>query len=191
MKDVVLIGDSIRMACQRYVQRELDGFARVWGPEENGGTSRNVLDHLDEWVLSRDPDVVHVNAGIHDVTRDADSQTPRVKLEDYSENVREVLTSIQERTRARIIWATTTPVSERLNTELHGDTPRKRRFEADIVAYNEAALKQVRTLAIDVNDLYDVAMQAGREEILAPDGVHFTDQGSAVLGKAVADFIRG
>ena len=115
MKDVVLIGDSIRMAYQRYVQRELDGFARVWGPEENGGTSRNVLDHLDEWVLSRDPDVVYVNAGIHDVTRDADSQTPRVKLEDYSENVREVLTSIQERTRARIIWATTTPVSERLN----------------------------------------------------------------------------
>ena len=189
MKDVVLIGDSIRIGYQQQVQRELEEFSRVWGPDQNGRTSRNVLDHLDEWVLSREPDVVHVNAGIHDITRDPDSTTNRVMLEDYSQNVREILTTIQQKTRARLIWATMTPIIERPNND-HDDTPPARRTK-DVVAYNEVALELARTLAVEVDDLYAIAMKAGPEDILMPDGVHFTDEGSALLGKAVARLIRG
>ncbi|HEY66459.1 MAG TPA: hypothetical protein G4O02_18060 [Caldilineae bacterium] len=43
---VVLIGDSIRMGYEPFVWEMLQGVADVWGPEENGGTSQNVLDHL-------------------------------------------------------------------------------------------------------------------------------------------------
>ena len=59
------------------------------------------------------------------------------------------------------------------------------------MAYNEVALELARTLAVEVDDLYAIAMKAGPEDILMPDGVHFTDEGSALLGKAVARLIRG
>lgn len=58
-KTVVLIGDSIRMGYEDTVRRELGDAAEVWTPAENGGTSRNVLEHLEEWIISRSPDVVH------------------------------------------------------------------------------------------------------------------------------------
>ena len=66
---VVLIGDSIRMGYQDHVVSQLAGRAEVWAPEENGGDSRNVLAHLDQWVFVRQPDLVHVNCGLHDLKR--------------------------------------------------------------------------------------------------------------------------
>jgi len=46
MKRAVLIGDSIRKGYQATVGTTLAGAAEVWGPDQNGGTSRNVLAHL-------------------------------------------------------------------------------------------------------------------------------------------------
>ncbi len=70
MGTIVLIGDSIRMGYQEVVRRELGGVAEVWGPEENGGNSENVLAHLEDWALSRSPDVIHVNCGLHDLRKE-------------------------------------------------------------------------------------------------------------------------
>ena len=67
MKKVILIGDSIRMGYQPTVQQALLNQAHVWVPQENGGTSTNVLAHLDEWILSHRPDIVHLNCGLHDL----------------------------------------------------------------------------------------------------------------------------
>jgi len=64
---VVLIGDSIRLGYQETVAQELAGRAQVWGPPENSGDSVNVRRHLEEWVLSRRPTVVHLNCGLHDI----------------------------------------------------------------------------------------------------------------------------
>lgn len=59
MKTIILIGDSIRMGYSPFVRQELEGKAQIWEPEANGGTSRNVLSNLDEWVLAREGDIVH------------------------------------------------------------------------------------------------------------------------------------
>jgi len=59
--NVTLIGDSIRMAYEPLVVEKLSGRAEVWGPVECCGTSRYVLEHLEDWVLSRPADVVHMN----------------------------------------------------------------------------------------------------------------------------------
>ena len=185
MKNIVLIGDSIRMGYERTVQHELQGYASVWGSTENGGTSQNVLDHLDEWVLSKQPDIVHVNAGIHDITADLDSMIYRVTLDSYRRNVEEILRTIQEKTQSRLIWATTTPVIGPRTGMLN-----IRRNE-DVRAYNEAAVGVAQVLGVEIDDLYAVTMQSNPNEIVTPDGVHFTDEGSVLLGKAVADFLRG
>ena len=187
MKEVTLIGDSIRMGYQSFVQKELQGWAQVWGPEENGGTSDNVLNHLEEWVLLRKADIIHVNAGLHDMRRALDATENAIPLEGYRHNVELILTRIRNETEARLIWATTTPV----NSELHRESKGFHRLEADVAAYNEAATEVCDRLGVEINYLFEVVSESGRDRLLTADGVHFTDEGYALLGKAVAGFIRG
>ncbi len=190
MRDVVLVGDSIRMRYQAFVQRELEGSASVWGPDENGGTSQNVLDHLDEWVLSRRADVIHINAGLHDIRLYPDATVNNVPLDKYRSNVELVLKTVVEKTGARLIWATTTPVNQQWHNE--GNVRKGfKRLEADVVAYNEASTEIARNLGIEINDLFQLVTDAGPGRLWMPDGVHFNEQGSALLGKAVADFVLG
>ena len=186
MKTVVLIGDSTRMGYQESVCELLAGRAEVWAPEENGGTSENVLAHLNEWALSRQADVVHVNCGLHDLKKEFGRDTAAVPLGNYADNVRTILTRLKTETDATIAWATSTPV----NQEWHHKNKPFDRFEADVVAYNTAATDIARELDIIVNDLFSVVNSAGRDSLLLPDGVHFSPEGCALLGRRVADCIR-
>jgi len=186
MKTVVLIGDSIRMGYQETVRAELAGLADVWGPEDNGETSANVVAHLDDWAISRAADVVHVNCGLHDIKKEFDSGAALIPLDVYAANVREILSRLQKETDATTVWATSTPVIE----ARHNTAKPFARFEADVAIYNAAAAQIAEELDIVVDDLFAVANAAGTEDLLIEDGVHFTPEGSELLGKAVADCIR-
>ena len=70
---VVLIGDSIRMGYQPLVAEKC-GEAEVWGPAVNGRHSLWALDHFEEWVAAQEPDIVHVNFGIHDCSIQPDGE---------------------------------------------------------------------------------------------------------------------
>ena len=186
MLRVTLIGDSIRMGYQPVVAEALGDEAEVWGPDANGGTSANVLGHLSEWALGRPADVIHVNAGLHDLKRPFDAEEKDVPVAKYRANVRAILTALTQQTRARIIWATTTPV----NQEWHHQNKGFDRFEEDVVAYNEGAVEEATRLGVAVNDLYAVVMDAGRDGLLVDDGVHFTPGGYKQLGERVAETVR-
>ena len=186
MKKIILIGDSISMGYRGFVQCELHGLATCWGPDENGGDSRNVLAHLDDWVLSRPADIIHLNCGLHDLKREFGATQTQVPLEEYESNVRLILQKIQEKSSARLIWATTTPVNEEKHHSLKGFD----RCEADVAAFNAAALGVATELGVVVNDLFAVVEQAGRDELLLEDGVHFTPDGYRVLGAAVSRSVR-
>ena len=189
--NVVLVGDSIRMGYQKHVEEELSGFAEVWGSEENGGSSQRVLENLDS-VIERSPDVVHVNAGLHDLRRPFGSTANQVTLEEYYRNIRTITGRLRDETRARLIWATTTPLDEEWHNRVHGEEEGDfRRFAVDVNTYNEGLLDQAHILKLEINDLHAVVVNAGPDRILHHDGVHFTDEGDAMLGKAVAGFIRG
>jgi len=182
---VILIGDSIRMGYQEVVRRELtarEPAAEVWAPEENGGNSRNVLAHLDEWVISRQPQVVHLNCGLHDLRKEFDQEQAAVPIEEYATNVRQILTRLREQTDATLLWAATTPV----NQAWHHATKGFDRFEEDVRAYNQVATTIATELVIPVSDLYSTVMQAGRDDHLRPDGVHYHPAGYELLGQAVA-----
>jgi lysophospholipase L1-like esterase len=192
-RQVVLIGDSIRMGYQDVVARELADVADVWGPAENGGTTPNVLVFLHAWVLNRQPppDLVHINAGLHDLkTIYYGGRQNVVPLAHYRRNVETLLATIRERTAARILWATTTPIVFARTHAAHAQWRDFDRYEEDIVAYNRAAVAVCRRLRVPVNDLYDAVMRAGHEPLLNQDGVHFTDEGREFLGQTVARNIR-
>jgi len=183
---VILIGDSIRMGYQGTVTRELAGVAEVWGPELNGGNSENVLSHLHEWVLALEAEVAHVNCGLHDLRKEFGSSAAAISPEQYEANLRQILGRLAEEFQGTVIWATTTPVNEAWH---HQNKPFDR-FEADVDRYNEIALKIAGELEILVDDLFAAIMEAGRDGLLRDDGVHFTEEGSELLGKEVADFVR-
>jgi lysophospholipase L1-like esterase len=187
MVEVILIGDSIRHGYQGIVARELAGEADVWGPTENGGTSANVLAHLDDWVIRRNPAIVHLNCGLHDLRRERAGGEQAVAPDRYLQNVTRIFERIRRETDAALIWASTTPVNE----QRHAQTKPFDRYEADVAAYNRAANDVAERMAVPVNDLFEVVMRAGRDHLLSPDGVHFTEDGSTLLGREVAAAIRG
>lgn len=186
MKRVVLIGDSIRMGYQETVRTELGNSADVWGPKQNGGTSEKVLSRLDHWAITREPDVLHINCGLHDLKREFGQAAAAIPPDVYEQNVRTIMTRARRETDAIVVWALTTPV----NQEWHHKNKSFDRFEADVSTYNALAANIARDLDIVVNDLFAVVTAEGRDGLLLADGVHFTPEGYALLGRRVADCIR-
>jgi len=187
MKRTILIGDSIRMGYEDTVRTELEGLTEVLSSKENGGNSRNVLAHFEEWVISQAPDVVHLNCGLHDLKKEFSQPEPVVSIEEYGNNIRQILNLIKSRTRATVIWVTTTPVNEQRHREIKGFD----RFETDVRSYNAVAARIAEELDLAINDLFTVVEKAGKNNIpFADDGVHFTPEGYIELGKAVALFVK-
>ena len=115
-------------------------------------------------------------------TMQADVST---KLDEYGANLEAIFERIQQLTGTTLIWASTTPVNE----DWHHKNKPFDRFEADVRAYNQKAAEIAVQFGIPINDLYQVVMDAGRDEYLIPDGVHLSPKGYTLLGNAVADFI--
>jgi len=196
MPQISLIGDSIRMDYEPLVAERLAGRADVWGPEENGGHSVNLLKHLHDWMIARSPsaDVIHINAGLHDLaTITVASRDQVIPLEHYRRNVRTLLTALQENTDAKLIWATATPVIDQRFRDCwnNGEDVGFLRYNEDVLAYNHAAKQICTDLNIPVNDLYDVVQSASPEKIMQDDGIHFLEEGSAILAEAVAGVVVG
>jgi len=183
MRKAVLIGDSIRMGYQETVKLELEGLMDVWGPEANCGRSEAILANLDEWVLSQNADVVHINCGHHDLRKEFGADESAIPLPQHAANVEEILSKILSDTGSKVIWATTTPVNE----NWHHKNKSFDRFEADVAAYNRKDTEIARRLGIQVNDLHTTVMNAGPDKYLRPDGMHFMKEGCELLGRAVVE----
>lgn len=189
MRNVVCVGDSIRMGYEPTVVAELHGWAKVAEMgDTQGGTTSTVLEHLKEWVIAHNPDIVHLNAGLHDMAR-ASGPGPenRVPIDEYRANMRKIVETIQQQTAARVIVALTTPVD--LERQLAVEYGINRTLE-DVALYNKVATTIAAELGVTVNDLFSVIADHGAGDLLAEDGVHFTPEGSVILGRAAAAAIR-
>ena len=72
MKNLLLIGDSIRMGYDKSVKKSLEGKANVVFPVENCRFASYVLRHFHEYfngLKGEDIDVIHWNAGLWDCLR--------------------------------------------------------------------------------------------------------------------------
>ena len=183
MKRVIIIGDSIAMAYGPLVGDSLAGWAEVWQPEENAGTSANVLAHLAQWALERSADLIHLNCGLHDLAID-EGDAHRVEPDQYAENLRKVFSDLRAGTPARLVWATITPVID----ARHNASKDFCRHAADVEHYNQVARRAVGQVV--VNDLHEIVVGAGIEECICEDGVHMTAYGNQLLAGAVAARIR-
>ena len=182
---IVLIGDSIRMGYAPLVAKLLDGKAIVVSAKPNAEDSGNVLGHLEEWVIKEKPDVVHLNAGLHDLKlKDKAYQVP---LADYERNLKAILEGIQKRTKAKVIFATSTPILDNLHAQRKVGFDRS---EADVQKYNAAAMAIMKQAGVPINDLHKVVEDGGKEKLISGDGTHYTQAGYEILAAAVTDSIH-
>lgn len=185
-KDVVLIGDSIRMSYQQYVFKKIGNRMAVWSPEENCGSTVEILKNIDKWILAHNPSIVHINVGLHDLLRWTNSVPVYVDIETYRKNVGMILDTIRAKTKSRIIWATTTYVLDERVKKSMGFQKRK---NEDVIAYNAVALEECKKRNVTVNDLYGLIKEKGPESMLSADGVHLSKEGACMLGNQVAEVI--
>jgi dienelactone hydrolase/lysophospholipase L1-like esterase len=182
---VVLIGDSIRLGYAPKVIERLEGRAIVVSLPANGGDSANVLAHLDESIREQ-PDVIHVNCGLHDLKRLKADGTHQVELDRYAENLKKIVARLRAETKAALVFANTTPIIDARHALRKADFDR---VEADVKRYNETAEKVMREAGVPVHDLHWVVEQGGAETMLGRDGTHYTPAASDRLAEAVADVV--
>ena len=111
MKNILLIGDSIRAGYDSYVKESFEGIANVYYPGENCRFAQNVLRSLHEWIEDTDQDridIIHWNAGLWDTLR-LFGDDPLTPPEMYGEMIRRV----DKRLRflfpnAKMVFATST-----------------------------------------------------------------------------------
>ena len=181
---VVLVGDSIRLGYAPLVAKRLAGKAVVISPTPNGEDTANVLRNLEEWVIRERPAVVHINAGLHDLK--VKDKTYQVPLAEYEKNLETILKRIQQGTKAKIIFATTTPIIDDRHARRKAGFDR---FEADVQKYNVAAASVMKRTGVPVTDLHKLVEDGGKEKLLLADGTHYTQEGYEMLAGVVADNI--
>ena len=172
---VLLIGDSISIGYTLPVRELLKGKANVHRILTNGGPTSHGVEQIDQWLGEGKWNVVHFNFGLHDL-KIGDDGTHQVPIEQYGRNLERIVARLN-RTGARLIWASTTPVPD-----AKVDPPRK---NTDVIAYNAVARRIMEERGIPVNDLYRLVMPQ-LETLQRPANVHFTDEGYLALAKKVA-----
>lgn len=193
LPNVLILGDSISIGYTLQVKALLKGKANVFRPNkvakpENCQGTINGVKHIDRWLSVQKWDVIHFNWGLHDLKRvkyldngkmvnSTEASDPyQATVEQYRENMEGLVAKLKA-TNAKLIFATTTPVAANSSGPLREvDGP---------IRYNAAALEIMKANSIPVNDLYSFCLPQ-LEEWQAPDGVHFTRQGSVDLAEKVA-----
>ncbi len=185
MPKVLLAGDSISFGYGPKVAEILQGRFEVHNLPANGGTSANLLAHLEDWVVKPCFDIIHLNCGLHDLAIEREAGRHRVPLDLYRQNVETIVRRVGKETRSLLAWATTTPVIYRRHRS-HKSFDRR---EGDVVLYNRVACRIMARHGILVDDLHRVVERAGRDACVGEDGVHMTDLGNDLLSKTVAGFL--
>jgi len=170
---VLIIGDSISIGYFKPLQELLKGKAVVEHNAGNAAHTANGLAHLDEWLGDTRWDVIHFNHGLHDLKYidengrnvDAEQGHQQIPIDQYENNLDEIVRRLQK-TGARLIFATTTPVPDGTGFRVMGDSKK----------YNEVAVGVMNKYGVPVDDLYSFAMPQ-LDKIQRPRNVHFTEEG--------------
>jgi len=190
LPNVLLLGDSISIGYTPFVRECLAGIANVFRPEENCGDTVRGLSSLQGWLGNRTWRVIHFNWGLWDLCyRNPEAQTHghrdklagklSVSLDDYARNL-DTLVCRLTATGATLVWASTTRVPEGEIGRHVEDAPR----------YNAVAAGVMRRHGILVNDLYACSLSIGPTGCVGAGDVHFSEEGSRLLGVTTAAAIR-
>ena len=181
---VLLIGDSISIGYTLPTRALLKGKVNLHRIPTNGGPTIKGLEQIDTWLGKKKWDVIHFNWGLHDIKYmgpNGENLFPKEKggkvqvpIQEYEKNL-ERLVIRMKKTNAKLIWRNTTPVPP----------GSKGRYVGDSIKYNAAAARVMIRHGIPTHDLFTMSKKR-MKEIMLPANVHYTKDGSEVLGGDVA-----
>ena len=185
MKNLLLIGDSVRAGYDKSVKKSLEGKANVIFPDENCRFAAYVLRHFHEYlegIKGEDIDVIHWNAGLWDSLR-LFGEEPHTPVEIYAYYIERICIRIKKLCpNAKVLFATSTRV---ISEEMSADF---KRYNEEIEQYNEIATGIVTKYGFAVNDLY--ALSASLPAEAHSDAVHYyTPMGTEAFTKQVLSFV--
>lgn len=168
MKNVLLLGDSIRAGYDKSVKATLDGKANVYFPDDNCRFASYLLRYIHEYkslIKDGKVDVIHWNAGLWDCLR-LFGEEPHTPIEVYEYYIDRICQRIKKLfPDAAVIFATSTRVqSEKMSANF-------KRYNEDIEKYNEVAVSVVKKYGFSVDDLY--ALSASLPDTAHSDAVHY------------------
>lgn len=187
---VLIIGDSISQGYQQTVRAELDGVAQVSRNPGNAEWTGTGVEKLDGWLAGDTQwDVIHFNWGLWDMygweyaDRDRSPQA-------YGQRLEQLVARLKQ-TGATLIWATTTPACPEPEITM------ARRFNTEVVIpaeleqrYLDTAEAVMRRHGVRINDLHGLVKPDLARYAVQSNNVHFTHEGSVLLGKQVAEAIK-
>ena len=168
---VLLIGDSVSRGYTLAARKALAGKVNVHRAPENCGPTANGLKKLDIWLGDGKWAVIHFNFGIHD---------RNTKPDVYEKNLEQLIERMQK-TGAKLIWASTTPIP--------ADGKDGPNAPASIVEHNAIAARVMQKHGIAIDDLF-TAVTPKLGEYQNPKDVHFNAAGYEFLGQQVANVIK-
>ena len=186
---VFIIGDSISIGYTQEVIHSLKNRAFVSRAKANCGDTNRGLSALEAWLGETKWDLIHFNWGLHDLcyrnpevknvgNRDKVNGTQSVPPALYKKNLEELVQRLKK-TGAKLIWASTTKVPEGESGRIAGDE----------IKYNQIAAKIMKKHGVQINDLHKLSSSLNPAFFRKPGDVHYTTQGSTVLGNQVAETI--
>jgi hypothetical protein len=195
LPNVLLIGDSISIGYTLDVRRLMKGKANVFRPMNPHGGPANCqnthhgMQHIHNWIGATKWSVIHFNWGLWDLCyrskqskvygdRDKIHGVQDVPIAQYRKNMGELI-QILKRTRATLIWATTTVVPPH----------EAGRFVGDEVKYNKVAAEIMHRNHIRTDDLYSLTRQFPPSSFRSPGDVHYTSAGFERIAEQVASSI--
>ena len=185
MKNLLLVGDSIRIGYDKSVQKSLEGQVNVVFPSENCRFAAYLLRYFQDYfgtLKGEEIDVVHWNAGLWDCLR-LFGEDPHTPIEIYAYYIDRLCQRIRKFCpNAKVIFATSTSVlSEKMRPDF-------KRYNEEIEAYNAAAVQVVQKYGFAVNDLYTLSRTL--PETAHSDPVHYyTSLGTEVFTKQVLSYV--
>ena len=193
MKNILLLGDSIRQNYQEYVKEHMRDVANIYYTNDNGRFCQFTLRYLHEWIgaLSNhgefEFDMIHFNCGLWDILRLSNEAQPFTSQEQYALLLERIIKRIRYLSpNAKVTFALTTEVIE------PGFEPGQNvgeRRNADIREYNEIAKRVCAENKVSIDDLWSVSRVLPSEA--HSDSVHFeTELGIESLGKQVVAFLK-
>jgi hypothetical protein len=183
---VLILGDSISIGYLRPLREILKDKANVQHPPENCLSSRHTLQKIEQYLGDKPWDIIVFNCGIHDLTyRDAkrkflkpkDGGKIDVPIDEYQENLEKIVVRL-EKTGAKLIWCTTSPVGDHVD----------HRQPADVTKYNAEAKVVMEKHCIQIVDPHRELSKLGKPKLTA-DGVHFTRQGYREIASRLSSTI--
>jgi len=194
---VYVIGDSISIQYGPYLEQHLNGimaYSRKEGHEEaslnldqpmgaNGGDSSMVLSFLKSKAQMGgvQADLILLNCGLHDIKIDLKTGIKQILIDQYQENLREIIRVIDEM-KCKLVWVRTTPCDEKVHNH-HEMT--FHRFAADCEAYNKVADRIMTEAKVPSIDLHNYTIKLDPEPFC--DHIHFKNE----IREKQAAFIAG